>query len=83
MWAAPGKSGRWDVLAFNDDGDRPKNVTVLFSDLGLPEGQARSVRDLWARKDLGVFTGRFEALNIPPHGSMMLAVTLAHAKQQP
>jgi hypothetical protein len=29
------------------------------------------------RKDLGKFSGRFVAANIPPHGSMMLAVTPA------
>ena len=34
-----------------------------------------SVRDLWEKKDIGVFTGRFVAQNLPQHGSMMLAVT--------
>jgi alpha-galactosidase len=75
VWAAPNLDGRWDVVAFNDDGSNHKNVTVLFSDLGLPEHQKASVRDLWQRKELGEFTDRFVARDVPPHGSMMLAVT--------
>ena len=51
-----------------------QNVTVLFSDLGLHEHQRASVRDLWAKKDLGVFTGRFVAADLPQHGSMMVAI---------
>ena len=76
VWAAPNLDGRWDVVAFNDDGAKLKNVTVLFTDLGMPENQVATVRDLWERKDVGQFTGRFTAKDIPPHGSMMLAVTV-------
>lgn len=75
VWAAPNLNGRWDVLAFNDDGSKHKNVTVLFTDLGMGDSQVASVRDLWARKELGKFTGKFTAHNLLPHGSMMLAVT--------
>jgi len=32
------------------------------------------VRDLWAKKDLGKFTGTFRA-KVPPHGVVMLRVT--------
>jgi alpha-galactosidase len=74
VWAAPNLDGRWDIIALNLNQDA-KNVTVLFSDLGLPEHQSASVRDLWEKKDLGVFTGRFVTQDLPQHGSMMLAVT--------
>ena len=78
VWAAPNLNGRWDVLAFNDDGSRAKNVTVVFSDLGMPESQAVQVRDLWARQDMqGQYTGRFVARDVPAHGSVLLAVTPA------
>ena len=50
-------------------------MTVLFSDLGLPEHRAVAVRDLWAQRELGEFVGRFVAEEVPPHGSMMLALT--------
>ena len=51
-----------------------QNVTVLFSDLGLHEHQRASVRDLWEKTELGVFTGRFVAADLPQHGSMMVAI---------
>ena len=74
VWAAPNLNGRWDVIALNLD-EQAKNVTVLFTDLGLDEGQRATVRDLWEKKDLGTFTGRFVAQGLPQHGSMMLSVT--------
>ena len=60
VWAAPNLNGRWDVLALNLNAET-RNVTVLFSDLGLPEHASATVRDLWEKKDLGTFTGRFIA----------------------
>jgi hypothetical protein len=56
VWAAPNLHGRFDVIALNLD-QQVRNVTVLLSDLGLPEHQTVLVRDLWAKKDIGVFTG--------------------------
>ena len=46
-------------------------VSVYFSDIGL--GEKASVRDLWAPKDLGVFTDRFEA-TVPNHGVVMIKI---------
>eukprot|EP01043_Picozoa_sp_COSAG02_P013584 COSAG02_NODE_546_length_20497_cov_41.264095_15_plen_135_part_00 len=74
VWAAPNLNGRWDVLALNLNADA-RNVTVLFSDLGLSEHASATVRDLWEKKDLGTFTGRFVAQDLPQHGSMMVAIT--------
>jgi hypothetical protein len=36
-----------------------------------------SVRDLWGRADLGVFTGGFTARGLAPHASMLITVTPA------
>ncbi len=47
-------------------------VKVNFSDLGL-SGKAM-VRDLWAKKDLGVFDGSF-AQSIPVHGAGLYRIT--------
>jgi hypothetical protein len=80
VWAAPNPRGGFDCVLFNLDGggqskSKPSNVTLLFSDLGLPSGASVSVRDLWAKEDLPPVTGdRFVAVDVPPHGSMMLTV---------
>ena len=61
-------------MLFNPDDGKPSNVTLLFSDLGLPTGPIR-VRDLWAKKDLPPARGgRFVAVRVPPHGSMVVTV---------
>ncbi len=53
-----------DATAENPDGTEP--VTVVFRDLGF-SGQCK-VRDLWAGKEVGTFTGRYTA-EIPSHGA--------------
>jgi len=50
---------------------KPYDVTVRWSDIGVAGRQA--VRDLWLRKDLGVFTGLFSAV-VPRHGAVMIKV---------
>lgn len=49
------------------------SITVQWSDIGIPAGQA-SVRDLWAKQDLGSFTGSYTASNVPSHSVVMLKV---------
>jgi alpha-galactosidase len=52
VWTAtPGSGGGRYIAVFNL-GDTTQNVSYAWKDLGLPEG-GHSVRDLWARKDLG------------------------------
>jgi alpha-galactosidase len=48
------------------------SVTVHFRDLGLPD--AVRLRDLWARKALGVFHDSYTA-TVPRHGVVMLKAT--------
>ena len=70
VWMKPMADGGKAVGLFNRElGAAP--VTVRFSDIGL--GESSSVRDLWTRKDLGVFRGSFTA-TVPSHGVMMLTV---------
>jgi alpha-galactosidase len=46
-------------------------VMAYFQDIGV--GETASVRDLWARKNLGSFRGSFAA-EVPKHGVVMIKV---------
>ncbi|WP_217237872.1 ricin-type beta-trefoil lectin domain protein [Streptomyces sp. AC555_RSS877] len=50
-----------------------KNITVRWSDLGLTNAGA-TVRDLWARADIGSYGTSYTA-SVPAGGSVMLTVT--------
>ena len=68
VWMKPLADGSKAVGLFNRDlGTTP--ITTRFRDLGLIG--AVSVRDLWAKKDLGVYLDHFTAA-VPGHGVMML-----------
>ena len=50
-------------------------MSVTWAELGLPEGAAMEVRDLWARKVLGTFTeGQFSAM-VEFHGAEIYTFT--------
>ncbi len=55
----------------------PTKARIIFkgSDVGM--SGSFSVRDVWRQKDLGVFTGQFEA-DVPPHGVVLIRVTEVH-----
>ena len=76
IWAGPLSSGSQAVVLFNRAGSSGEPITVKWTDIGFPSGRAATVRDLWARKTLGTFTGNFTALNIDRHAVMMLNITL-------
>jgi alpha-galactosidase len=48
-----------------------ESVSASFPQIGI-EGAAQ-VRDLWLKKDLGVFTGSFSAY-VPPHGVVLVRI---------
>jgi hypothetical protein len=73
VWSAVGPDGSYVVGLFNL-GSTPATVSAVWNSLGFT-GTAR-VRDLWARSDLGSFTGSFDA-QLAPHGSMLLRVAPA------
>jgi alpha-galactosidase len=72
VWAKSLSSGAIAVLMLNRS-DQSKDLRVQWSDLGLLEAGV-NVRDLWQRKDLGVFDAGFMARAVPAHGSVMLLV---------
>lgn len=74
VWEKPlsgGRGGTKAVLLLNL---APRNAvaSICWSDLRL-RPNAR-VRDLWSRKDLGIFTNGY-SVEIPPHGSVLLKVS--------
>ena len=75
IWAGPLSNGSYAVLLFNraDTGSEP--MAVQWSDIGIPADHAAVVRDLWAHKDLGTFTGSYTSPNIDHHAVMMLKIT--------
>jgi alpha-galactosidase len=50
------------------------DISVSWSDAGLPAGAA-TVRDLYAKTDLGSFTDSYTAKSVPSNGIAMLKIT--------
>jgi alpha-galactosidase len=69
-WVKPLADGSRAVGLFNQ-GESTIPVTVRFKGIGL-SGEVL-VRDLWARKDLGAFSGSYTA-RVPRHGVVMIKV---------
>ena len=72
IWAKPMKDGSRAVLLLNR-GTSETRITVPWTDLGYPDHLTASIRDLWAHKDLGKFTGKFTAM-VPSHDVVVLTV---------
>jgi alpha-galactosidase len=73
VWVKPLADGSRAVILFNR-GTESGPLTVRWEDIGLfPQGAA-TVRDLWAKKDLGEFTGKFDK-PVGAHDVAMLKVT--------
>lgn len=49
------------VLLSREDNPPAARISVRWQALGYPAGTRAAVRDLYARKDLGVFKGGFTA----------------------
>ncbi len=75
IWAGPLSNGSQAVLLFNRGNSGSEPITVQWSDIGFPADHSAVVRDLWARKDLGTFTGNYTSPNIDRHAVMMLKIS--------
>lgn len=49
----------------------------FLSKLGLAPSAEVKVRDLWQKKDLGIFGGNYTAKALEPHASQMLKLFIA------
>lgn len=70
--------GERAVILLNRTGDTA-TITARWSDLGLAEASPASVRDLWARKDLGSFHSYFSA-KVRTNDAVMLMIHGSEAK---
>ena len=69
------------AVALLNRGASAANITVTWSQLGLPSGNA-TVRDLWARVDRGTFNNSY-TVSVPSHGTVMLKIVSASSGPTP
>jgi len=73
VWAGPLSGGTTAVILFNRSNVQAF-ITAHWSDIGVKEGTPVTVRDLWARKNLGTFTNTYQA-SVASHGVVMVKLT--------
>jgi alpha-galactosidase len=74
VWSKELKDGGRAVILFNrSDGPGSIDISVPWNQIGYPDHLSAEVRDLWAHKDLGKFTGSFKA-SVPSHSVVMVTV---------
>jgi alpha-galactosidase len=72
VWSKRLADGSRAVILLNR-GAGEAEITAAWTDIGYPNTVTANVRDLWAHKDLGKFTGKFSA-NVASHGVVMVKV---------
>jgi alpha-galactosidase len=72
VWAKQLKGGSRAVILLNR-GAAEAQISADWESLGYPEHLTAAVRDLWAHRDLGNFTGKYSA-SVPAHGVVMVSV---------
>lgn len=72
VWAKQLQDGSRAVVLLNR-GASQQTVTATWEQIGYPDHLSASVRDLWAHKDLGKFTGKFSS-PVESHGVVVVTV---------
>ena len=72
VWSKQLADGSRAVILFNRSGSEAQ-MTVTWEQLGYPGHISAAVRDLWAHKDEGKFTGSYSA-KVAAHGVAMVTV---------
>jgi alpha-galactosidase len=72
VWARQLADGSRAVALLNR-GTAESKMSVNWNELGYPNNLSATVRDLWAKKDLGRQTGSFTA-NVPSHGVVVVKI---------
>ena len=73
VWSKELSGTNTRAVALLNRGPGSASITVQWSNLGIPAGAA-TVRDLWARQDLGTFTDSYTANDVQSHSVVMLEV---------
>jgi alpha-galactosidase len=61
------------AVALLNRGKAAAQISVKWTDIGYPDTLSASVRDLWAKKDVGQKAGGYSA-EVPSHGVVMIKV---------
>lgn len=72
VWSKQLADGGRSVVLLNRS-DAEKQMTMNWTEIGYPASFKANVRDLWAHKDMGSFTGSYSA-NVPSHGVAFITV---------
>jgi alpha-galactosidase len=72
VWSKEQQDGSRAVALLNRGGSE-QQIPLKWEQIGYPAHVPATVRDLWAHKELGKFTGDFSAM-VPPHGVVMVIV---------
>ena len=73
VWSKEMQDGSRAVVLLNRS-QADQEIPARWEQIGYPGHLTAAVRDLWAGKDLGKFTGSFRAA-VPSHGVVMVKVT--------
>jgi alpha-galactosidase len=72
VWSKEQQDGSRAVVLLNRGGSE-QPIPLKWEQIGYPAHVPATVRDLWAHKELGKFTGEFSA-TVPRHGVVMVIV---------
>lgn len=79
-WIGQLENGDWIVGLFNRE-STPQTRNINFKDeLGIADGKAKNVRDLWEHKDFGGMSGSYAVL-LAPHECKIIRVSTALKKE--
>ena len=67
MWVKPLADGS-KAIGLGNRGESPNEITVYFRDAGL--GEHAALRDLWERRELGVYRDSYRQL-VPTRGIVL------------
>lgn len=71
VWFSESADGKYKYVALFNLNDEPKTVSLTFNQIKLSSNCF--VRDLWAKKDIGLFKEKLEQL-IQPHSAVLLSI---------
>ena len=72
VWSKELNDGSRAVVMFNRS-EHEAEMSFDWNIIGLPQDLEFTVRDLWRKKDVGEFTGSYDAV-VPSHGVVMVRV---------
>lgn len=72
VWSKQLHDGTWSVVFFNRS-NKSQKMTITWNEIGYPKHIKAKVRDLWRKKDIGMFNGAYTD-EVPSHGVVMIKV---------